>query len=308
MRASALLIIPVAVFLLIFAVWLRGLVVRALSRGRLLEEAAREEPTEATEAGSEEPGSLGRWLALAGYRSPQAPAIFVGTTVGMAIVGTIALLLVQRSGVMTLVARGVEAIPGDVGEIFMPAVVGGPWIILLILLCTPWLMVRSSRRQIVNEVEQDLPLVLELLATLSEAGLGFDAAIERVVSAQPVERPLTTELRGFQRETLSGRPRVEALRRMSRRLEVPSLTIFISAVVQAEQIGSGISDVFRRQAEDSRDRRRDRALNLAQSLPVKLLFPLVICFLPAIFVITLGPVFLQFFKLAESLMSRGRLR
>ncbi len=107
---------------------------------------------------------------------------------------------------------------------------------------------------------------------------------------------------------MTGRPRVESLRRLAKRLDVQSLTIFISAIVHAEQVGSGISDVLRRQADDVRDRRRDRALNLAQSLPIKVLFPLVICFLPAIFVFTLGPVFVQFFQFAESILNRRLLQ
>ena len=119
---------------------------------------------------------------------------------------------------------------------------------------------------------------------------------------------MTTEFRTFQREALTGRPRIVALRRLSRRVDVTSLTIFISAVVQADQIGAGISDVLRLQAEDARNRRRDRALNLAQTLPVKLLFPLVICFLPAIFVVTLGPIILEFLKFAESIMNKGTPR
>ena len=131
----------------------------------------------------------------------------------------------------------------------------------------PWLMVQASRRRRVTAVEPDLPLVLELLATLGESGIGFEAALARVLDAAPSDRPLTREFRTFQRETLTGRPRIEAMRRMSRRIDVTSLTIFISAVVQAEQIGAGISDVLRRQAEDVRDRRRDRALNMAQRFP-----------------------------------------
>ena len=73
---------------------------------------------------------------------------------------------------------------------------------------------------------------------------------------------------------------------------------------QVAEVGAGVADVLRRQAEDARDRRRERALALAQSLPVKLTFPLVICFLPAIFVVTLGPVFLKFFQFAEALLNR----
>jgi tight adherence protein C len=169
------------------------------------------------------------------------------------------------------------------------------------------LRVRAARRRVVTEIEQDLPLVLDLLATLSEAGLGFDAAVARIIATQPPERALTIELRAFQRETLTGRPRIESLRRLSRRVDVASLTIFVSAVAHAEQVGAGVATVLRRQAEDTRNRRRDRALALAQALPVKLQFPLVICFFPAIAVVTLGPLMMQFIAAAEAIINRRSL-
>lgn len=82
------------------------------------------------------------------------------------------------------------------------------------------------------------------------------------------------------------------------------MTIFVSALVQAEQVGAGFASVLRTQADDMRGRRRENANMLAQALPVKLVFPLVICFLPGIFVSTLGPVFLQFIDLAEGMTRR----
>jgi tight adherence protein C len=307
-RRALPLLIPAELFFFVVSlvVWngvSRRLESRRIGRDRALD--FNEPPPRATTAGdAEERGMIGRWLALAGYRSPRATAIFLGLTCGMIVLGIALVLLVQRSGLVEAGLRELERIPGAVGEVFWVPLVLGPWIILTIVACLPWLVVRASRRRIVTEVERDLPLVLELLATLGESGLGFDAALARVVAAQPPERPLTAEFRTFQRETLTGRSRVDALRRLARRLDVPTMTIFISAVVQAEQIGSGVADVLRRQAEDVRDRRRDRALNLAQALPVKLLFPLVICFLPAIFVVTLGPIMLQFIKFAEAILSR----
>ncbi len=297
-------IFAIVLGVLVVAVMLRNLVLRGISRGRLLDYGVRDEALAVSvEAGERSP--LSRWLALAGYRASGAAKTFVALTAAMLVVGGAASFGVRRSGLLRAGLRELERIPGAVGEIFWVPLILGPWILVIVLASLPWLVVRASRRRIVTEVERDLPLVLELLATLGESGLGFDAALERVIASQPPDRPLTAEFRAFQRETLTGRPRVEALRHLARRLDVPSLTIFISAVVQAEQVGSGISDVLRRQAEDVRDRRRDRALNLAQSLPVKLLFPLVICFLPAIFVVTLGPIFLQFFKFAEALIHRG---
>jgi len=84
-----------------------------------------------------------------------------------------------------------------------------------------------------------------------------------------------------------------------------SLTIFVSALVQTEQMGAGVSDVLRRQADDLRGRRRENALAVAAGLPVKLLFPLVICFMPGILVATLGPTFYQIFQFLDNL-SRSR--
>ena len=81
---------------------------------------------------------------------------------------------------------------------------------------------------------------------------------------------------------LAGRPRIASLRRLARRVDVTAFTIFVSALVQTEQTGSGVAEVLRRQADDLRDRRREQAVAIAMALPVKLLFPLVICFLPGL--------------------------
>jgi hypothetical protein len=145
------------------------------------------------------------------------------------------------------------------------------WMPLLLLSGVPALAVRTARRKRVMSVEQDLPLTLDLLATLAEAGLGLDAAIGRVVDSQPRDRPLFQEFRTFQRDLLAGRSRIEALRHLSRRLEVIWFNIFISAVIQAEQIGAGLAEVLRIQADDLRSRRRERALAFAMAIPVKLL-------------------------------------
>ena len=88
----------------------------------------------------------------------------------------------------------------------------------------------------------------------------------------------------------------------ARRIEVPSLSVFISAVVQAEQVGAGIASVLRRQADDLRSRRREDAMAMAMTLPLKQVFPMVICFMPGIFVITLGPTLMEFLRFADSFM------
>ena len=199
----------------------------------------------------------------------------------------------------------VVLIPGGVGETFLPVVWVAPWIISIGLLCVPLLMVRAARRERVSTIEQDLPLAMELMATLSEAGLGFDSALIRILKTRLAGRPLAKELKVYQADLLAGRPRIESLRRLSGRIRLGSISILVSALVQAEQMGMGISKVLRMQADDIRARRRERAIAFANSLPVKRLFPLVICFLPGLFVWTLGPAFVQLFKLTETFTRGG---
>lgn len=199
-------------------------------------------------------------------------------------------------------SRNISHLPPVVGDLLSPIAYMAPWTVFLILTLLPWLVVRRARRQRVEQVEQDLPISLELLATLSEAGLGFDAALARVLDSLMEDRPLGREFRTYQSDLLAGRTRVESFRRLARRLDVSSVTILVSALVQAEQLGSGIAQALRRQADDLRDRRRERANAFAMALPVKRMFPLVVCFMPGLFVWTLGPFFVQLFKMADTFL------
>ena len=113
---------------------------------------------------------------------------------------------------------------------------GGIGLSVAILAAIPTLVVRAARRRRVREVEDDLPIVLELLATLAKAGLGLDSAIDRVLASFPPRRVLAQELRAFQAITWQdGRGSIRSL--VGRRVAVSWFSIFISAVVQADQIG-----------------------------------------------------------------------
>lgn len=250
---------------------------------------------------------LRRWLFLAGYRQPGASTFFVLLTLGTTMLGGVAITFFFYSGLYQFMVVSADAVPGGVGEVFLPAVWLSPWIILLGLSALPALVVNRSRHKRVEMIEQDLPLTLELLATLSEAGLGFDAAMQRIQSTRLAVRPLASEFRSYQADLLAGRPRTQSLRRLSSRIQVPAISIFVSALVQAEQLGMGIAQVLRRQADDMRDRRRERANAFAMSLTVKRVIPLVVCFLPGLFVWTLGPFFVQLFQLADSFTRVGGL-
>jgi len=105
------------------------------------------------------------------------------------------------------------SVPSAVGEMATPILKIAPWLVIAMLLFMPWSYVNSRRKQRVREVEQDMPVTLELLATMSESGLAFDSALERVVEAHRQDRPVFRELRTFQLEVLSGVSRVLCFRR-----------------------------------------------------------------------------------------------
>ena len=247
---------------------------------------------------------LSEWLFLAGYRRNSALPIFVVSTLLFGLVGIGMAMWLQLSGTQALMERTVVLVPGGVGETFLPVVWVAPWLIVINMVCIPWLIVRKARRERVELIERDLPLALELFATLSEAGLGFDSALTRILNSRLSGRPLANELRTYQSDLLAGRSRVECLRRLSSWIRISSMSIFVSAMVQAEQLGMGVARILRQQADDLRGRRRERAIAFANALPVKRMFPLVICFLPGLFVWTLGPAFVQLFKLTET-FTRG---
>ncbi len=294
----------VLIFLLAWAViaavivyTMRRYLFRSQVRRRLLEDDADGQQEDELSDPLER-GILARWLYLAGFRRQGAPTIFLLATAAAIAVGLATAYFTYRSGILAAASHAAAQMPGGLGALAQPILRIAPWLLLVLLTAVPLSIVRTARRQRVAQVERDLPLTLELLATLAESGIGFDGATARILDSQPANRALAMELRTLQADLLAGRSRVECLRRVARRLDVISVTIFISAIVQAEQIGSAVAAVLRQQADDLRQRRRERALEISMALPVKQLFPLVICFLPGILIFAIGPLFSEFLRYA----------
>jgi tight adherence protein C len=152
-----------------------------------------------------------------------------------------------------------------------------------------WLINRIHRRQTV--IMRSLPDSFDLITTCVEAGLGLDAALARV--AEKVQGPFAEELSRTLREVGMGRMRRDALHDLGERIGVPDLITFVNAVTQAEQMGTGIGQVLRIQSDQLRVRRRQRAEELANQAPVKMVFPLVLCIFPTLFLVVLGPAIIS---------------
>ncbi len=152
-----------------------------------------------------------------------------------------------------------------------------------------WLNRKVSERQ--GMIERQLPDVIDQLTVSVEAGLGFDAAMAR--SAEGRRGPLADEFKRVLQDLQVGVGRQDALDRMVARTDVPDLRQFVVAVRQSTKHGLPIARVLKVQSQELREKRRARVEEKAASLPVKIVFPLVFCILPSLFVVILGPAVLD---------------
>jgi tight adherence protein C len=208
-------------------------------------------------------------LERAGYPGGLRGADWVGVKILVAIVlavGIGLLMLATGSGTLALLFGVVGAGVGYMAPEF-------------------WLGGKAKKRSF--QMVLQLPDALDLLTISVEAGLGFDAALAKVV--EKMEGPLVDEFRQALAEIRMGRSRRDALRDVVLRADSQPISNFIGAIVQAEQLGVPIAKVLQIQSQQLRIERRQRAEEMAAKAPVKMLFPMVGCIFPTIFIVILGP-------------------
>jgi tight adherence protein C len=202
-------------------------------------------------------GNPGRWTA-------ERVLAFKGLGLTVGVVG--GLLLAAGSPIRVL---------------FIPTIAGAAGFFL------PDVLVYNTGLKRQEAIRRALPDALDLLTVCVEAGLGFDAALDEV--ARNSSGPLAGELSRVLREMQLGKSRADALRAVAERTSVPELAAFVTAVVQAGQLGVPVGAVLREQAAEMRVRRRQLAEERAQKVPVKILFPVIFFLMPALFVVVIGP-------------------
>ncbi len=143
-----------------------------------------------------------------------------------------------------------------------------------------------------QQIDLEVPELVDLLVTTVEAGVGFTAALQ--ITARRVEGPLGEELRVALSEQNMGLTIQEALANMLGRANSPALRVFVQAILQGETLGVSIGKILRDLAVDMRKRRRQSAEERAQKAPTKIIFPLVLLILPALFIVCVGPILFSF--------------
>jgi tight adherence protein C len=152
-----------------------------------------------------------------------------------------------------------------------------------------WLSSQVARRK--NSVIKSLPDAMDLLTVCVEAGLGFDGAMQKIT--EKWKDDLAMAFARVLQEVRLGKTRREALRDMAERTDVPDITSFVAAIIQADQLGVSMAKVLRIQSDQMRVRRRQRAEEKAHQAPIKMLFPMVFLIFPSIYIVLLGPAVLM---------------
>src|SRR4051812_28897598 len=223
-----------------------------------------------------EMGKLQQKLTTAGYRSHEAVAVFFGIRLGCALLAfaLLATPIVMRPNL-------VMALAGCALGYLLPSMALGRL---------------AKKRQ--HRIRLSLPDALDLMVVSVEAGLGLDQAIQRVGEELVTVHPdLSEELRLVNLELRAGTGRADALHNLATRTQVDDLSSLVTMLVQTDKFGTSVAQSLRVHSETSRTKRRQRAEEAAAKTGAKMVFPLVFCIFPAIWVVTIGPAVLKFIEI-----------
>jgi tight adherence protein C len=218
---------------------------------------------------------LRKRLMRAGFRQPSAPLVYSAIEVLVPVFAALVPLMVvgpRRGWIAALVAA--------VFAFFVPGLVVDH---------------AASRRR--REIENGLPDALDLLVVCIEAGSGLDQAIVKTGEELAIAYPtLAEELRILNTEIRAGKPRMDAFQSLAQRTKVDDVRALVAMLTQTDRFGTSIGQALRTHADTSRTKRRQRAEERAQKVGVKLVFPLVLFFFPAFYVVVLGPAIIHFIR------------
>jgi tight adherence protein C len=197
-----------------------------------------------------------------------------------------------------LSGKVIGAVVGLVAGLVFQLMLGGPAVRIVVVIAAlmigffaPNLYLYQKAHERSERLQRDLPDAIDLLTISVESGLGFDAALQQV--ARNTDGPLAEELSRVMREMQIGQGRADALRAMGERTSVGDLRTFVGAMVQADSFGIPVAQVLRVQSAEMRVKRRQRAEEKAQQVPVKITIPLIFCILPTLFISVMGPAVLS---------------
>jgi tight adherence protein C len=197
-----------------------------------------------------------------------------------------------------LATKGAAAIGGGFLGLVLGAAAGQPsraplfaLVLAAIGFMAPGLVISMKGRRRREDIRAQLPDALDLLAVSVEAGLGFDGAVDKLT--EHMDGALAEEFALTLGEMRIGETRQDALKKMAERAATPEVASFTRAIIQADQLGISLGRLLRVQASDSRDKRQAAAEEKAMKSPIKMLFPTVLFIFPAMFIVILGPAFLN---------------
>jgi tight adherence protein C len=228
-------------------------------------------------------------LIRAGYRGPRALQVFLSAKLLFALAPLIILFLVLIASPFLAIAPGFALNQNFALTVLVPAAIVGFYIPDIYI-------IRKVRHRQLRFVEA-FPDAMDMLVVCVEAGLGLDAAIQRVGQEMIISHPeLASEFNVLSLELRAGKSRDDALRSLADRTGVADVQALTTLLIQAEHFGTSVASALSEHSKDMRIKRIQRAREKAAKLPVKLIFPIILCIFPALFLVILGPALVQIVK------------